>query len=359
MPERLVRTPPRIMFVTAALDAVGGIPSYSRCMVRSLEALGDVRVIDLSLSGSRRDQVSGLLRVLGQLVRFRPDLLVLGHVGFGPIGLVWKALRGRFAVVTYGIEVWAAPSRQRTATLQQAHSVWTISTFTESEVKRIAPGARVAPVLGGNIDEHFFQEHEPSQGAFRALVVCRLHDLRHKGLDTVIDAVQLVATDASSSRHVELRIVGTGDARGELDRMVEERDKADVVRVLGRLDDADLRAEYRRADVVLLVSRHERGAEPRGEGLGLVVLEGAAAGTAGIASDVGGSTDIIIDGDTGFLIPAGDAEVLAERLRLLVDDPDLCRTMGEHARAYVRSAHTMEAFSRRVGDAFAHATGRP
>jgi glycosyltransferase involved in cell wall biosynthesis len=352
MPERSMRTPPRILFVTAALNAVGGIPSYARCMIEALEALGDVRVLDLSLSGSRRDQMTGMARVTAELARFRPDLLVLGHLGFGPMGLAWKALGGRFAVVTYGIEVWTTPSRQRTLTLTKADAVWTISSFTAGEVRRIAPAARIAPVLGGNIDERFFQPHESVDGPFRALVVSRLHDLRHKGIDTVVDAVQLVATDASVARAIELRIVGAGEARSELDRLIDERDKAEVVRVLGPLDDDELRAEYRRADVVLLVSRHERGAHARGEGLGLVVLEGAAAGTTAIASEVGGSTDIVVDGETGFLIPAGEPDVLAEKLRLLAGDADRCRAMGERARDFVRSEHTMDAFARRVKAAF-------
>src|SRR4051812_20386177 len=134
MGERRVRNPPRLLFVTAALDAVGGIPSYSRAMVRALEAVGDTRVLDLTLSGNRRDQAVGFARVGAALAHLRPDLLILGHVGFGPIGLVWQKVGGRFAVVTYGIEVWGTPTRARTRSLERADAVWTISSFTGDEV---------------------------------------------------------------------------------------------------------------------------------------------------------------------------------------------------------------------------------
>jgi glycosyltransferase involved in cell wall biosynthesis len=346
--RRARRSRPRFLFLTAALDATGGIPSYSRAMIRALGDVGDTTVVDLTLSGSRRDQATGFLRAVVALVRVRPDLLVLGHVGFGPIGLLWHLLRGRWAVVTYGIEVWGAPSRLRSATFERADAVWPISSFTADEVRRVTPGARLVPALGGNIDRAFFQSHESVAGPFRALVVCRLVDLRHKGLDTAIDAVQLLAADVAAGRPVQLRIAGTGPAAAELDALIAARDAAGAVRALGRLDDDELRAEYRQADVVILISRHERGATPRGEGLGLVVLEAAAAGTTAVAAKIGGSADIVVDGETGFLVDAADPDALAGALRVLLTDPDRCTRMGKAACDLVRREHTVDAFAERV-----------
>jgi glycosyltransferase involved in cell wall biosynthesis len=247
--------------------------------------------------------------------------------------------------------VWGAPSKLRSATFARADAVWPISPFTADEVRRVTPGAHLVTPLGGNIDASFFQAHDAADGPFRALVVCRLVDLRHKGLDTAIDAVQLVAADPTVSRPVELRIAGTGPAASELDALIAERDRAGVVRALGRLEDDALREEYRRADVVILISRHERGATPRGEGLGLVVLEAAAAGTTAIAAKVGGSRDIVIDGETGYLIEASDADALAAALRSLVADPERCVRLGNAARDLVEREHTFAAFAERVRDA--------
>jgi glycosyltransferase involved in cell wall biosynthesis len=68
------------------------------------------------------------------------------------------------------------------------------------------------------------------------------------------------------------------------------------------------------------------------ESFGIVALEAAAAGKPAIASDIGGLSDIVVDGETGFLIPAGDAGALRRALQRLCDDGALCARMGEAAK---------------------------
>jgi glycosyltransferase involved in cell wall biosynthesis len=69
------------------------------------------------------------------------------------------------------------------------------------------------------------------------------------------------------------------------------------------------------------------------ESFGIVALEAAAAGKPAIASDVGGLSDIVADGETGLLVPPGDADALKAALRRLCDDAALRERMGEAARA--------------------------
>jgi glycosyltransferase involved in cell wall biosynthesis len=69
------------------------------------------------------------------------------------------------------------------------------------------------------------------------------------------------------------------------------------------------------------------------EAFGIAAVEASAAGLAVIASRVGGLTDIVQDGETGFLIPPGDGDSLAERLARLVKDPSLRQRFGRAARA--------------------------
>jgi glycosyltransferase involved in cell wall biosynthesis len=76
----------------------------------------------------------------------------------------------------------------------------------------------------------------------------------------------------------------------------------------------------------------------RTEGFPVVVLEGMAAGCAVVASDVGGIGEVVRDGWNGVLVKPGEVEALAERIRWLLDRPELCAQLGqrgaEHARAY-------------------------
>ncbi len=67
------------------------------------------------------------------------------------------------------------------------------------------------------------------------------------------------------------------------------------------------------------------------EAFGIVALEGMATGTPVIASRIGGLTDIVDDGETGYLVAPGDVDALAAAMRRLIDEPDLRRQMGRLA----------------------------
>jgi glycosyltransferase involved in cell wall biosynthesis len=73
------------------------------------------------------------------------------------------------------------------------------------------------------------------------------------------------------------------------------------------------------------------------EGLATINVEAAAAGKPVVASDVGGIPEVVHDGVTGVLVPAGDAAALARALRRLLKDPTLCRQMGAAARSNVHT----------------------
>jgi glycosyltransferase involved in cell wall biosynthesis len=72
------------------------------------------------------------------------------------------------------------------------------------------------------------------------------------------------------------------------------------------------------------------------ESFGIVALEAAAAGKATIVSAIGGLKDVVVDGETGILVPPGDREALREALRRLCEEPETRERMGEAARARAR-----------------------
>ncbi len=127
-------------------------------------------------------------------------------------------------------------------------------------------------------------------------------------------AIALLAGDAypSSEAH-ERRLVALVGSLGVTSRVVRLGFCADVANVLGA------------ADVLAVPST-------RPEPLGLVAMEGAAAGLPVVASAHGGVTEIVRHGVTGMLVAPGHVGALATALRLLADDPALARRMGEAGR---------------------------
>jgi glycosyltransferase involved in cell wall biosynthesis len=143
----------------------------------------------------------------------------------------------------------------------------------------------------------------------RALAHTRLAD---------IGAVGLVAGDpfpGNESSERQVRELADSLGLGERLRMLGFREDIDVV--LGA------------ADAVAVPST-------RPEPLGLVALEGAAAGLPVVASDHGGVKEVVRHGETGLLVAPGDPLALAQALRLLADDPDLASRLGTAGSEDVR-----------------------
>ena len=109
-----------------------------------------------------------------------------------------------------------------------------------------------------------------------------------------------------------------------------------AVRLAGERDDVgELLAA---ADLFVLSSRSE--------GLPLSILEAMAAGLPVVASDVGGVPELVVDGETGLLVPPGDPHALAAAIDRLLDDPDLRRRLGAAGRLRVSEQFDLESTQR-------------
>jgi glycosyltransferase involved in cell wall biosynthesis len=92
------------------------------------------------------------------------------------------------------------------------------------------------------------------------------------------------------------------------------------------------------------------------EGMPLAVLEGMAAGLPVVASRVGGTPELVRDGETGFLVEPGDPEQLADRICRLIGDAGLRAAMGRRAREVVEQGYDWDAISRRTVEVYKRAT---
>ena len=152
-----------------------------------------------------------------------------------------------------------------------------------------------------------------------------------KGQLVLLDALQQLDLPSGSW---EGRIAGDGCYLDFLRRRIDET--ALPVRLLGRLSPSEMNGFYRNIDIYVLPSLQE--------GLSLTVLESMAHGLPVVATDVGGHRDAILDSDTGYLVPAGDAIMLASVLAALCRNPHACLTMGRKGRRRYDELFTLEAY---------------
>ena len=143
----------------------------------------------------------------------------------------------------------------------------------------------------------------------------------------------------------ELRVVLVGEDleaggafRAGLEREAEKLGVGDRVHFTGYR--ADAQALLDELDVFVLPSWIE--------GLPLTVLEAMARGKPVVATPVGGTPELVVDGETGVLVPPRDAEALADALRSLAADPERARALGAAGRARVAEHFSAQAMTRRV-----------
>jgi glycosyltransferase involved in cell wall biosynthesis len=158
-----------------------------------------------------------------------------------------------------------------------------------------------------------------ARGAFVVALVGRVHDWKGQGMLARALALPALAEVGAVGIVAGDEVPGSG-AAGALDELTRELGVEDRLVRLGFRDDLDTLLGA--ADAVVVPST-------RPEPLGLVALEGAAARLPVVASNAGGVTEAVIDGETGALVEPGDPHALANALRALADDPARAKAMGE------------------------------
>jgi len=162
------------------------------------------------------------------------------------------------------------------------------------------------------------------------------YDFTRKGGDVLLEAWPQVRRSLPSAR-LKIASVDRGPRLPE------------GVEWLGSLDRLQLNAAYMDASVFVLPSRFEP--------FGLVFAEAMGSGLACVATRTCGVPEIVLDGETGLLVPFSDPETLAEALIALLGDPERARRLGEAARERVLRQFTWERVAARVAGHLGSAAG--
>jgi len=152
----------------------------------------------------------------------------------------------------------------------------------------------------------------------------------------IYPSLALAAMSESDRGRFLLLHAGEGGERAEMERIIRENHLEEHVRLLGGQGPEAVRELYRLADIVLVPSVHSENVE---EATSLSALEAMASGRPLIAGRVGGLAEMVVDGETGLLVPA-DAEALAAAVLRLAADPGLGARMAAAAREYVVANHS-------------------
>lgn len=348
--------PPRrpLLLITAGLGLDGGGRAVvGRLLARAgAEIAADLQtpfdVLDLDTTTRPRLALAAWRRQLLPGRAPRPailyDLLGLARLQ----SVLPPALRSPYLLMLYGIEIWRplGPFQER-AIRDATHRVG----ISETALARAAPhlplprsAFTTLPLTleertpAGNPDRTLLDQ----AGEGFILIVGRMGSTeRYKGHDELLEALPTLATSHPSTTLV---VAGGGDDRPRLQAKAAALGVADRALFTGHVSEATLAELYRRCAIFAMPSR--------GEGFGLVYLEAMRAGKPVVALAGTAAAEIVIDRETGLLVPdapSGQTEHLTAALHTLLADPDRARAMGAAGHERWRTRFTYDRFRTGLG----------
>ncbi|MEM1159497.1 MAG: exopolysaccharide biosynthesis GT4 family glycosyltransferase EpsE [Pseudomonadota bacterium] len=230
------------------------------------------------------------------------------------------------------------------AKMQRARLLTAVTRPLAAQIRGVAP-KRDVPVIWMGVDTSLFAPKdtpaEPSPDRpLEVISVTRLS--RTKGHRYLLEAMAALGAEGIRFRY---RIAGDGPERDAILARAKELGLADSVELLGAISQDQVRALLAEADLFALTSFGQGEAAP------VAVMEAMSCGVPVICSRIGGTGDMINDGEDGFLVAQEDPENIATAIRRLVTEPGLGAAIRNAARATALSRFDYRVQAQRLSDA--------
>jgi len=302
----------------------------------------------IAMNGGRLASIRENLFFASRLAPFRSDVAHVHCIYY------YAALRYAFSVTRMSrvvhVHLDHPISAMRWAFQKPPEFIITCARFLEAHVRDALPkrsSSRVrVEALPNAIDLERFAplvkcetDGDPPPSSHRRVMLVVANLAPHKGQEAAIRTTKELIR---RGKNVECWLAGEDRENNGYEQLlrnlVQELAMDDRVRFLGfRSDIPEL---FHGADVVLLPSTQE--------GLPLTILEAQASKTPVVAAPTAGIPEVVHDGETGFLVPAGDIAGYANRVELLIDRPDVEQRITEQAYAQVSRNHNWDTFFDRL-----------
>lgn len=289
------------------------------------------------------DKVDVILRqawVRNKVAEIKPDLIHAHYAtSFGLLGALTR--RHPLVISAWGSDIFSFP---RTSFLHRSLLKWILrhadvlcssSDIMAQEMHRYMGPEQAVEIIPFGVDTTRFSplgensaetDSYPKFGVTETPIVFGVAKGLHLvyGLDLLIEAFAQVHCHFP---HTLLRIAGDGPQRCSLEALAKKLGVTQCIEWLGQLPNANVAAFYQSVDIVVIPSRQES--------FGVTAVEGSACARPVIASRVGGLTEVIVEGETGLLVPSESISELGKAMERLIKDPTLRDTMGRQGRANV------------------------
>jgi len=331
---------------------------HTRRWVRHFADRGwEVHVVSFrpaEIEGASMHYVSGcewLGKRVRRLVRgLRPDLLHALHLtSYGFLAVLCDVPPTLVSV--WGTDVLEAPRLSpfhyliTRYALRRADHITATGLHLAEAAARYAPAGKPVTVVPYGVDLREFRSL-PREERPEVVVGAVARLSKEKGLHYLLQAFAVLA-----GRHPQARLVlaGEGPERQRLERLAARLGLGERVRFLGEVPHEQVPEVLQQLDIFAMPSTYE--------GFGVAALEAEAMELPVVASRVHGIPDVVVDGETGLLVPPRDRQALAAALDSLVADSDLRRQLGQAGRAFVAEHYSWEENTAQMEALYAAALG--
>lgn len=359
----------RIAFIITRADSVGGAQLYLREISTELVSRGHQITVLAGGSGPFAEQLRELgiqvrlmkclihpirpwtdaiaiFELRRQLAGIAPDLISLHSSKAGWLGrLAARSLRLPVVFTAHGwafadgvpaARRWIYQFAERIAA-PLATRIITVSEHDRDLALRAGVGVhgQVIAIHNGTSDVPATLIANPRQHPPRMIMVARFSEPKdHEALVVALSGLQHLPWN--------LELVGDGPLRRRVQNTVRKLGLAHRIHFPGECD--DVAARLARAQVFLLISNWE--------GFPRSILEAMRAGLAVVATRVGGISEAVVDGHTGYLVPRRDIGALQDRLRPLLSDENLRAELGQNGRRRYEANFTFDQMFAKTLDAY-------
>jgi len=214
-----------------------------------------------------------------------------------------------------------------------------ISNYGRSQLWRWADYAHwnKVKVVHCGVDDIFLRvEPTPVPAALRLVCIGRISE--QKGHGILVDAVRIAA---KTRRDFEIRVLGDGPLRPEIEKQIAEHGLEELITLVGWASNTEVRDEILGARAMILPSF--------AEGLPVVIMESLALGRPVLTTTIAGIPELVTEPETGWLVPAGSPDRLAEALlEVLEAGPDALSAMGTEGARRVHERHNVSTEARKL-----------
>ena len=309
-----------------------------------IAAMAEEKQLPVTLMAMRKSRYpQAIIRLQRLIRRHRPDILQVNSSRDSWIGgIAARLVRHRPKIVR--IRHISAPLNRNLMTRLLYHRLIDLVVVTGEEKTRrelidrdgLSPDRVQAFPIG--LDVEYFRPGKPAHDLRLELglppdqlLVGFISYLRsYKGHEYFVEAARIIA---GARDDVTFLIVGEGPEERTIQRQIEQRGLTARIRMLGFRE--DLLDVFRSLDVFAIPS-------VEGDTIPQVLMQALAIGLPVVSTTVGSIPDVVIEGQTGFVVPPRDASALADRIAALLHEPALRTRMGVAGRALVERSYSIE-----------------